>query len=323
MQVIGSEHRNLTVCVILNNRAGLFPRARKDEVKRSFERYPEVTCTFRELTETGLPDETAREPVSARPDIVAAGGGDGTINTVVNMLAGTDTILGVLPLGTRNHFAKDLGIPDDVDGAVDIICRGSTAQVDVGRVNDTLFVNNVSLGMYPKAVRLRDRWRSYIGKWPAMFLAMAVVFLRLPWFTVRLHYQGKVVRRFVPMLFVGNNRYETRWHEVGTRATLDRGILWLMLLKKKGPGQALHSAWLALRDRTYEADAVEVAEISELAVRSTRKRLSIGIDGERMKQRTPLLFSSGKGLLKVRVPKAPVEKDETRPTGPNDPCSTD
>jgi diacylglycerol kinase family enzyme len=97
--------------------------------------------------------------VTARGDAerIVAGGGDGTLNAVAAATIDSGKTLGVLPLGTLNHFAKDLGIPLDLEGAVGAIVAGHAVRVDVGEVNGHLFLNNASLGLYPRIVRERER----------------------------------------------------------------------------------------------------------------------------------------------------------------------
>lgn len=123
----------------------------------------------------------APEAAGSDADVVVAGGGDGTVNTVAAALAGTDKRLGVLPLGTLNHFARDLGLPLDLAGAVAVIAAGHTESVDVGRVNHSIFINNASIGMYSRVVLVREaqRRRGW-SKWLAMALAMLKVFRRFP-----------------------------------------------------------------------------------------------------------------------------------------------
>ena len=101
-----------------------------------------------------------------------AGGGDGTVNTVASAVIDTDKTFGVLPLGTLNHFAKDLHIPLDLEAAARTIIAGHTTQVDVGEVNDEIFLNNSSLGLYPRLVQKRKK-KQRLGsrKWAAFFWA--------------------------------------------------------------------------------------------------------------------------------------------------------
>ncbi|MEO7242957.1 MAG: diacylglycerol kinase family protein, partial [Variovorax sp.] len=125
-------------------------------------------------------------------EIVVAGGGDGTVSSVAAALAGSDITLGVLPLGTLNHFAKDLGLPLELDAAVRCIVAGQSTRVDVGEVNGRVFINNSSLGLYPDIVRERERQQKRIGrgKWPALLWASVSALRRYPFLDVRLNVQG-------------------------------------------------------------------------------------------------------------------------------------
>jgi diacylglycerol kinase family enzyme len=102
---------------------------------------------------------------------VVAAGGDGTLNAVTSVLVDGDRTLGVLPIGTLNHLAKDLRIPLDLDGAVQTLLEGVVANVDVAEVNGQIFLNNSGLGLYPKIVRHREKLQDQLGhgKWPAFF----------------------------------------------------------------------------------------------------------------------------------------------------------
>ena len=110
-----------------------------------------------------------RKAVAERPRMIVAGGGDGTVSTVAAALVDTDIVFGVLPLGTLNHFAKDLGVPLELADAVALLASGRPKRVDVGEVNGRIFVNNSSLGLYPDIVRDRERQQKRLGrgKWLA------------------------------------------------------------------------------------------------------------------------------------------------------------
>src|SRR5919107_358211 len=112
----------------------------------------------------------ARRAVERGTSGLIAAGGDGTVNTLANVAIEADVPLGVLPQGTLNHFAKDLGMPTDLDGALAVVLAGHTRRVDVGEVCGRIFVNNSSLGVYPRIVRLRERFG---GRGPAKWLAAA------------------------------------------------------------------------------------------------------------------------------------------------------
>lgn len=98
----------------------------------------------------------ASEAMGKSPGLLVAGGGDGTLSAVADVTRQTETALGILPLGTFNHFASDLGIPLDLSQAVRTAVHGQRTHVDVGEVNGSCFLNNASLGGYPVIVRRRD-----------------------------------------------------------------------------------------------------------------------------------------------------------------------
>ncbi|MGA2263748.1 MAG: diacylglycerol kinase family protein, partial [Acidobacteriota bacterium] len=174
---------------------------------------------------------------AARSDAerVVACGGDGTINSVAAAIIDSDKTLGVLPFGTMNHFAKDLNIPLDLEAAVETIAAGHAARVDVGDVNGRIFLNNSSLGLYPRIIREREKQqRLGWGKWPAYIWAALAVLRRYPFLEIRLSINGKALTGRTPFVFVGNNEYEMEWLNIGSRACLDKGELSLYTTNRTG-----------------------------------------------------------------------------------------
>ena len=155
------------------------------------------------------------------------GGGDGTVSAVAAALAGTSTPLGVLPLGTLNHFAKDAGIPLDLRKAVQTVAARHSKRVDVGRVNDRIFINNSSIGVYPSFVESRERLRPQgHSKWAALALATADVLRRESEVTIRLEGDARGFCTRTPFVFVGNNEYLAEGLKLGARTRLDAGRLY-------------------------------------------------------------------------------------------------
>src|SRR5262249_2923094 len=155
-----------------------------------------------------------------KPAMIVAGGGDGTIGTVAAAVAGTETALGVLPLGTLNHFAKDLGIPLDTAAAIHTLFTGRIAQVDVGRVNDHVFVNNSSLGLYPRIVQQREALQRHgASKWIAFAQALIYVLRNHSsiYLKIKVDDAGTEFRK-TPFVFIGNNKYEIAGLDIGKRA---------------------------------------------------------------------------------------------------------
>src|SRR5229473_2986923 len=246
----------------------------------------------------------AREAPAAGPPAIIAAGGDGTVNAVAHVLAGTETPLGILPLGTLNHFARDLGLPLDIAGAAAVIAAGATAAIDVAEVNGQVFVNNSSIGLYPTLVRARERQlrHSRRKKWLAMALALLQVLRRPIARRLTIEAADFVTPCRTPLAFIGNNLYDTTRPAFGRRATLRGGELCLFVAKPRGP---LGVVWLLLRaafGRLDQARDFEQHRLESVTIHSRHRRLTIALDGEILRLRTPLRYRIRPGALRVLVP---------------------
>ncbi|MEO7009675.1 MAG: diacylglycerol kinase family protein, partial [Caldimonas sp.] len=161
---------NRSICVIVNAGSGAgHDPSLVERLRALFERagaHAEIALA-RGGAELATCIETA---IAQHPAVIVAGGGDGTISSVGAALVDSAIALGVLPLGTLNHFARDAGVSLDLERAVDAIVNGRPTPVDVGEVNGRIFLNNSSLGLYPDIVRDRERQQKRLGrgKWPAL-----------------------------------------------------------------------------------------------------------------------------------------------------------
>ncbi|HEX6183700.1 MAG TPA: diacylglycerol kinase family protein [Pyrinomonadaceae bacterium] len=250
--------------------------------------------------------ELARRALSNGARAVVAGGGDGTVGSVAGALAGTGRPLGVLPLGTLNHFAKDLGIPLGLEEAARNVCEGREALVDVGEVNGQVFINNSSLGLYPRIVRRREKLqeREGSGKWSAFLRASMAVLRRYPFLRVRLDADGRRIVRKTPFVFVGNNAYRMESLRMGGRERIDAGHLSLYVAHRTGRLGLLRLALSALFGRLGQAEDFDALDAEEIWVETRRpKRLPVATDGEVNVMTTPLHFRVRPGALKVIVPR--------------------
>ena len=246
---------------------------------------------------------SARHAVSERNSRVAAGGGDGTVNAVAGAVAGTDTALGVLPIGTLNHFAKDAGIPLELEDAVRNFFTGRVVKLDVGEVNGRVFVNNSGIGVYPHLVREREaQQRHGHRKWVSFALAVGAVLRRYTRLRVKLHLsEAEALARLTPFLFVGNNRYEVAGLEIGRRVSLTSGRLWVCTAPRAARRNLIGMAWRTLTGRVsdHELNAIEVEEIW---VDAATPRISVSTDGEVSLMAAPLHYRIRPGALGVVVP---------------------
>jgi len=277
-------------------------RAIADELAHEFARHGAAAEIV--LVEPGCDlCDAARRAVSGGARVVVAAGGDGTVNAVASVVAGTETALGVLPLGTLNHFAKDLGIPLTLAGAVETIVRGEVRRVDVGEVNGRLFVNNSSVGLYPTIVRKRDvQQRLGKGKWSAFAHAMLTVVGRYPLIRVGLLVDGKALTRKTSLVFVGNNEYELHGLQIGKRARLDAGTLTVYLPHEAGRWKLVWFALRALFGRLRDAKDFDVFRTSEISIVVKRSRMSVATDGEVSVMEMPLEYRIRRAGLSVVAP---------------------
>ena len=248
--------------------------------------------------------EMARRAVLDQPQAIVAGGGDGTINAVASTLVGTNIALGVLPLGTLNHFARDLGIPADIGEATRIIVAGHVIAVDVGEVNERIFVNNSSLGLYPSLVRRREKQQQKLGrgKWPAFAWAALTVLRRYAFMRVHLSANGNQIMRRTPFVFVGNNQYEMEGFHIGGRECLDRGQLCLFMPHHGGRLGLLRLALRALFRRLRDTRDFDEVVAKTILIETHHQHLNVAIDGEVTRMDTPLRYRVRPGALRVIVP---------------------
>jgi diacylglycerol kinase family enzyme len=294
------------VYVILNPFAGMNAIAPEDLLQRLADLFKAQGMSPRiAIARSGAEVSTlVCRAVRERSRLVVAGGGDGTINTVASALVGTDVTLGVLPLGTLNHFAKDLRIPLDLEGAVQTIGAGHRGWIDVGDVNGRMFLNNSSLGLYPRIVRHRQKQEERLarGKWPAFLWAMLVFLYRYPFLTLRLRLDHKDMVRRTPFVFIGNNEYQWDLFNVGVRVCLDAGTLSLYLAPRTGRLSLLALALRGLLGRLRRGKDFEALCVQEAVVETRQKRLLVATDGEVSVMETPLYYRIRPGALCVIVP---------------------
>ena len=237
-------------------------------------------------------------------EIIVAGGGDGTISAVAAATIGTGKTLGVLPLGTLNHFSKDLGIPQDLDEAVRVIADNNLKEIDVGEVNGQIFLNNSSLGLYPNIVRRRERQqRLGKSKWYAAFWATVSVLRRYPFFAVKLKTEAEELTRRTPFIFLGNNEYEMDAFKIGTRKSLDTGKLSVYLLRRTGRIGLLKLALRSIFGLLRQAKEFETFCTADVLIETRRKKnLLVAFDGEVKLMETPLNYRIREKSLQVIVP---------------------
>ena len=237
-------------------------------------------------------------------ELIVVGGGDGTISAAASALIGTNTLLGILPLGTLNHFARDLNIPADVHKAAELIAKRHIREVDVAEMNDRIFINNSSIGLYPLMVVDRDLQRKKLGrsKRLAMLVASLRTLARFNHQRLTLTVNDQKAQIDTPLLFVGNNDYRIDLPAPGRRESLEDGKLSVFVMRKKTRRGLLAASVRALLGRQRNDDMVQLEGVQRLRVASRRSSLTVSLDGEVVRVEPPLDYRICKKALRVIAP---------------------
>jgi diacylglycerol kinase family enzyme len=253
-----------------------------------------VTFRFVDVPVEEIGEAIAREVALGTP-VIGVAGGDGTVSAAAQELRGTATRLAVFPGGTLNHFAVALGLTSFRHTA-EAVAAGHCKAVDIGEVNGRVFVNGVSLGIYPRQLRLRKIWQPRIGKWPAAALATAVSLAGID--SEVLEIEGPQLRRLTatPLLWMGPAKGS--FHDPRRRPrALTTGTLEMVVVSSTGTWRLLQLGWRAIRSGgdglrvcATEHDCT-VHHQREFTVHSwTRQALDVGLDGELLRMEAPLTF---------------------------------
>ena len=236
--------------------------------------------------------------------LLVVGGGDGTISAAASALIGTETSLGILPLGTLNHFARDLGIPTELAEAARLIARRPERRVDVAEMNDRIFINNSAIGLYPLMVVDRDAQQRRLGrsKSLAMIVASIRTLARFRHQRLTLTVNDEKERVDTPLLFVGNNDYRIDIGAPGQRERIDDGRLSVFVMRKKTRRSFIAATLRALFNRARADDMVQIENVERLRVSSHRSSLAVSLDGEVAHAKPPLDYKIRKKALRVIAP---------------------
>jgi diacylglycerol kinase family enzyme len=234
---------------------------------------------------------------------IAVGGGDGTLGTAAALVAEADGELAILPLGTRNHLARQLGIPLDLNDAARLAVDGAVRKVDLGEAGDRVFVNNLSAGAYVDLVRLREASR--LPKLLATIPATWRTLRRLRSRSFELTVDGERATIRTPLLFTGNNRYEVEEGRPGERAALDDGLLSVYAVAPL-PRSALVAAalrTLIARPRMHRDFALD-RTAREVVIEGPGEWIEVALDGERCRFDLPLTIRIRPRALAVVTPES-------------------
>jgi diacylglycerol kinase family enzyme len=296
------------VAVLLNPQAGAVGKGNVEaSLRDAFAKRGLEATLIVPRSGSDLIDGVRREIGGA--SVAVAAGGDGTVNAVAGAVLGTPVRLGVIPLGTRNHFAKDLGLPVEIDSAVETIAGGRVSAIDAGEVNGRVFVNNSSLGLYPSLVQAREAYRARgHSKSIALVLASRLVLKTQHRVAVRVEAEGGATIWRTPFLFVGNNAYDVSGLRIAGRSRLDAGHLVAYLAPRihvRDVPAALVKEWIGrlFRKDGTSSEAFQTIVAPEFWIETHHRRpLDVTVDGEVIRLSQPLHYRSRPHALHVLVP---------------------
>jgi diacylglycerol kinase family enzyme len=249
--------------------------------------------------------DVLRQSVSAGETRVLVAGGDGTIATAASALAGTPTALAVLPGGTLNHFARDHGIPTDPVEALKVATGGRVTAVDVGYVNDRLFINTSSVGAYVRFVETRDRLQRYLGYWAASLLAGLRVLGGLRTTRVTVEVGGEKRVYTAPLAFIAVGERTLVPPKLGRPAGVPGEALHVVIPRGRRQARRFVRAFSRV-DRGMSADGhqlgLDSALVDRVRLDLSRHTVKVAVDGEIARQRTPLEYRLEREVLNLVLP---------------------
>jgi undecaprenyl-diphosphatase len=235
-----------------------------------------------------------RRAVDAGVSVVAVAGGDGTLRTAGAVLAGTDSTLLPVPLGTFNHFAGSVGI-HSVEDAAKALERGTPTRIDIGKVNDDVFLNNASIGWYAEMLQTRERLSHRMPRQLAKVVALLIRLPKAPRFDVEL--SERVHKTW--LVWVGNGRYDLRVGHLSERLSITEHQLDIRILVADRRLARFRAAFALLSGKVETSDALERFTATEATFRVDRPRVAVGVDGDGITVAAPLHFQSVPACLSV------------------------
>lgn len=254
--------------------------------------------------------QEARHAAERDGGVVAAAGGDGTVRSVAQALAGTDVPMAVIPIGTFNFFARTHGIPEDIDGALEIALNGRDGRATLGEVNGEMFLVNASIGLYAKAIREREKRTSRFGRsrLVAILSTVASIISGHRSINVQLDVDGTRTEMRTPTLFVGNNALQLHHVSLDVAQCMKEGRLAVVVMQPVGTWGLIRLTLYGLTRRLQREDALKSFCADTMTVRRPSGRAAtVALDGEMLRMPTPLQFRSRRDVLRLMLPLAGTE----------------
>jgi diacylglycerol kinase family enzyme len=263
----------------------------------------------RQIEPERLADEI-RQAVDGGASRVLVAGGDGTIAAAAAVVAGTPVELALLPGGTLNHFTRDLGLPIEPAEAAAIATGGRPVEVDVGYVNDRLFLNTSSVGAYVLFVRTRERLERYLGYRLASLVAALRILSGLRSYRVELEVDGALRSYKTPLVFIGVGERDLQLPALGSRVPDGRRGLHVLVVRGRTRARVVAIALAAAARGVQHVSRTPLLDsflVDYCRIEMPRRRGNVAVDGEIVPMEAPLEYRLARGALRVVVPESREE----------------
>lgn len=246
----------------------------------------------------------ARHQQASDLGVVVAAGGDGTLNAVAAKLMNTDIPMGILPLGTFNYVARLLHIPLEVLKAAEVIATGTVRAVHVAQINEHIYLNNASLGLYPLFIQRRELYNQRFGRFAinAYTSGLDVMIRDRKELKLELEVDGNKYPLKTPLIFFGNNQLQLAEMNLRIAAAAEQGKVAGVVVAKSDKATLFKILWQLMRGGLEHAPDVYSFAADEIQVHSKRAKLTVAVDGEIFDMRPPLKISVRKNALNIMVP---------------------
>ncbi|WP_042244450.1 diacylglycerol kinase family protein [Paracoccus sp. PAMC 22219] len=308
----GFDLASARVCVVMNRGSG---KKKHVELREMLNARLAPACGSFALRESRKGSDLpalARKVATEGFDLVIAAGGDGTQSAVAGALVDSDVVMGVLPGGTFNYFARDLGVGETVEEALDTILDARVEAVDLGDVNGLIFLNNVSLGAYPQILKTREgiykRWgRSRLAAYWSVMVALRR--LRRPMQLVA-RVDGQESRYTSALVFVARSAYQLDSFGLEGAEEIRRGEFAVLIAKAKRPLPLMRSALRMAMGKSAKDDDFDLILTDALTIETPKRRQLVAHDGEKATLESPFKLKVRHDGLRVLLPRDGISKTE-------------
>lgn len=299
--------------IIYNQKSGFHAAQQDEEYERLMTFWTQYGFEIQvfELSSQASFDELmrqvlARHQQSGLRGVVVAAGGDGTLNAVAKKLMHTDIPMGIIPLGTFNYVARVLNIPLDVFQAAEVIATGAIQKIHIATINDQIYLNNASLGLYPLFIQKRERYNRRLGRLPlnAYTSGLDVLLREHKSLKLAITVDGHKYPVATPLIFFGNNQLQLSDMKLRIAECAASGKLAGVVVAKSDRLSLLKMLWKLIQGKIDQASDVYSFCAEQIQVDCKKPKLTVALDGELVEMQTPLKFSVEKSALKVMVPHA-------------------